>query len=66
MAAGFVKTPITTTDPFDGSTVTILQVTPTINGVEIPSECLTFPDGTPDPTIQSEVEIYLTNKGYQI
>jgi hypothetical protein len=72
VAVTWTKTQVTHTNPFDGTTETVLEV----GDVQIAhaggavekctSEHYTFADGTPDATIQADVESDLTAKGYVI
>lgn len=73
MSVTWTKTQVTTPNPFDGVPETVLEV----NNVEIRDaqgavvqmcccEHYTFADGTPDATIQADVEGDLVAKGYVI
>jgi hypothetical protein len=65
MPVTWTKTQVTHTNPFDGSTETVLEVSGIqIDGKSAPAEHYTFADGTPDATIQADVEADLAAKGY--
>jgi hypothetical protein len=67
MPVTWTKATVQHVNPFDGSTETVIEVDDVVvNSVPAPAEHYTFADGTPDATIQSDIEADLTAKGYVI
>ena len=67
MSVTWSKETITRRNPFDDVDEIVIDVYDvTVSGTLCPKELYTFPNGTADATIQSQVEADLISKGYQI
>jgi len=60
------KNTVSTTDPWDESTVTIIEVTNVRVDSVFVQDRFSFPDGTTDPVIDDKVKTQLRAEGYDV